>query len=113
MGIVRAFGARGKGVRPISLSPGAIDEGPGCTPIPRHPREGGDPLALKLRLLPPASWQMDSRLRGNDNGLAKLLSIVARAVLSHKGRGKGVTAWRSSRPARSRRRRCLRSSRSR
>jgi len=32
----------------------------------RHPREGGDPLALKFRFFPQASWQMDSRLRGND-----------------------------------------------
>jgi cobaltochelatase CobN len=34
----------------------------------RHPREGGDPLMGSVRLLPPASRQMDPRLREDDEG---------------------------------------------
>jgi hypothetical protein len=36
--------------------------------ILRHPREGGDPLALMPQFLPQTSRRMDSRLRGNDEG---------------------------------------------
>ncbi|PVX28540.1 hypothetical protein DD559_03615 [Sphingomonas pokkalii] len=39
--------------------------------IHRHPREGGDPLALMLRFFPPALRAMDSRLRGNDDRFSK------------------------------------------
>ncbi len=34
----------------------------------RHPREGGDPLALMPQFLPQPSRRMDCRLRGNDEG---------------------------------------------
>ncbi|WP_294332797.1 cobaltochelatase subunit CobN [uncultured Sphingomonas sp.] len=37
-------------------------------PYTRHPRGGGDPLVGTYRTLPPASWQMDPRLRGDDGG---------------------------------------------
>ncbi|RSV34228.1 hypothetical protein CA233_21300 [Sphingomonas sp. ABOLD] len=34
----------------------------------RHPREGGDPLALMPRFFPPTHRRMDPRLRGDDDG---------------------------------------------
>ena len=37
-------------------------------PSLRHPRESGDPLVGGSRFLPPVSWQMDPRLRGDDGG---------------------------------------------
>ncbi|RSV33012.1 hypothetical protein CA234_22830 [Sphingomonas sp. ABOLE] len=39
--------------------------------IRRHPREGGDPLALMVGFFSQALSAMDSRLRGNDDGCLK------------------------------------------
>jgi len=52
------------------------------------PREGGDPLALKPRFFPQRLGQMDSRLRGNDEGFEAL----AASCLDHAAPSRGRAA---------------------
>ncbi|PVX30311.1 cobaltochelatase subunit CobN [Sphingomonas pokkalii] len=69
--LARAAGIGGDAAAPYTPLPGFglwHPEHGAFLPSTRHPRGGGDPLVGSSRLLSPASWQMDPRLRGDDAG---------------------------------------------
>ncbi|WP_010546346.1 cobaltochelatase subunit CobN [Sphingomonas elodea] len=68
--LARAAGIGGDAAAPYTPLPGFglwHPEHGAFLPYTRHPREGGDPLVGTSRTLPPASWQRDPRLRGDDS----------------------------------------------